>query len=609
MHKYSLSYAIAFLKSTCAVVSILASAQAGLPVDSIKASWLPDDLVPGMKGYGLTTFRGARADRFDVEVIGVLKNVSPGRDLVLVKLAGSDLERTGVIAGMSGSPVYIEGKLVGAIAYAWAFGKEPIAGVTPFRQMAEAADTVASTSKAGASFPKGLSLPREGGSDVSGGSAGVTTASGWLVPLRTPVAASGFTARSLHMLNDAFKGYGLLPVQGGTLTGPLSDAERLITPTPGAPLAIGMVVGDFDLSGMGTITHIEGKRVYGWGHPFLGLGQCEYPMLSGYVHGVLPRYSLSFKLGSPARPIGTITQDTTAGVAGWLDKPADLLPLHMTVALSTQDRTRHYHVGIVRHRNLTPQLVLTCLSNALDLEGELPEDITLELKLRLQIAGEPDLVWTDLFAGSGYGGSRAAANLYSQVAALLQTLTVHAFEPVIIKSMDCTTRVQEGRRSAEVVGARADADEIAPGSPLFITVYLRPYRGEIVRRRMVLYLPEDLPDGNYQVAIVDGVTHARQTIGENPALRYPTDRKALLDGVRLITNSRRTDLVARLSLPGNSLVIHGVHYSGLPGSIAEALAGNRRAGAQTVPLTLTARLPTGFVIQGSETIKFTVKRR
>src|SRR5262245_44989813 len=298
---------------------------AGTPAPRLGNCWRVEDVKPGMKGFGRTVMKGTRVERFQAEVIGVLKNTSPGRDMVLCRLSGLDLERTGIIAGMSGSPVYLDGRLLGAVAYGWAYGKDPIAGITPFCQMHDFAEsyelrdlaeqgklppgrrrpagvpaggrrhTLATPIAAGQSVFDSVTVSQDPDEDGKGKD------ELWLTPLRTPLAATGLTAHSLKLLRDRAPGLGLVPVQGGGAGARVADANKDVALEPGGPLAISLIRGDFDLSGIGTVTHLDGDRVYGWGHPFMSLGDCDFPLMTGFIHAVYPRQTVSFKIGSPLR--------------------------------------------------------------------------------------------------------------------------------------------------------------------------------------------------------------------------------------------------------------------------------------------------------------------
>ena len=591
-----------------------APASAGPKPDSY---WQVDDIQPGMKGKGRTVMKGTTIETFDAEVLGVLKNTSPGRDLVLCRLSGLDLDRTGVIAGMSGSPVYIDGKLLGAVSYAWAFGKEPIAGVTPFSQMHgfverfERRDLVEQPGK-----PRrvGLQAPLH----IDGLKFDtVTVAAGFedpqplaadslaLVPLRLPVAASGFTARSLALLREGLHGTGLVPVQGGAASGKVARQERETPLQPGGPLAVALVTGDFDLSGIGTVTHIEGDRVYGWGHPFFGLGGCEFPLMTGYIHTVLPRQNISFKMGSPLRTVGVINADVSTCIAGWMGRTPDMLPVRMTVRRDA-DEPRTFQVQTVRQRSLLAPLVFAVLTNSVDMEGDLPEEVTLDLQARIEIEGRAPILIKDRLSGSIYAGGRAAGAVYQPVASVVNQLTYNACQPVRIQRIDCETRILPGRRSADIESVEMDSDTYAPGETVKATVFLRPYQGALQRLPVSLTLPPDLPEGTYTATVCDDVSNARYQVRDDPNLSNPQNLEQILDALKVQTLAQHTTLALRVPLPSAGVALGGKSLPNLPPSMVQILGSTRRTGAMSMSGALVSRQPTDWVVQGSESVRFTV---
>src|SRR5260370_14167464 len=234
--------------------------------------WQVDDVRPGLKGLGRTVIHGTKVETFDVEVLGVLKNASPGRDMILCRLSGLGLEKTGVIAGMSGSPIYVDGKLLGAVAFAWPFGKEPIAGVTPFCQMHAFVESFERRDRTEIKTPTRVGLRNP--VSIQGQDFDAVTVSEnfeevapkpedglWMMPLRTPLSATGFSEHSLRLLVERVRSAGLLPMQGGGASASVRDQEKNVVLEPGGPLAVAMVVGDFALSGIGPVTHTNGARV------------------------------------------------------------------------------------------------------------------------------------------------------------------------------------------------------------------------------------------------------------------------------------------------------------------------------------------------------------
>jgi hypothetical protein len=586
---------------------------AGIPKGT--TCWRVDDLHRGMKGYGRTVMKGTRVETFQVEVLGVLKNTSPGRDLVLARLSGLELEKTGVIAGMSGSPVYIEGKLVGAVAYAWPFGKEPIAGITPFCQMhgfVEAFERrdVASRERAvrvglresisvggrtydTVSVAQDCDAPAEPGTGL------------WMVPLRTPLAATGFTRHSLSLLGKQASRFGLVPMTGGAATARVADEEKDVPLEPGGPLSMSLVTGDFDLSGIGTTTHIEGGRVYGWGHPFMSLGGCQMPLMTGYIHAVYPRQTVSFKMGSPLREVGVIDADVSTCIAGWLGRKADMIPLRMSVAMG-KDEPRCFNVKVVRHRSLVPALVFTSLVNSVDMEGELPEEMTARMQARIELEGREPVIIKDTY--SGFSGGRAPALLFSQVASMLSYLTSNSFKTVTIKRIECDTIVEPGRTTADIEATELDGETYCPGDTVRATVFVRPYKGARQRVRLALRLPVDLPEGDYTALVCDEPASARADVRSNPTLFSPSSVEEILEGVRLQTAAKRTTLALRVPIGAHGVAANGKALPNLPGSMVQILVNGKRTGPMTMTRALVARKETDWVILGADSVAFRVSK-
>ncbi len=609
------------------VVPLVAVPLAGLPALAPAARatvkeetyWQVEEIRAGMKGHGLTVMKGTKIERFSAEVLGVMKNTSPGRDLVLCRLAGLDLEKTGVIAGMSGSPVYIKGKLLGAVAYAWAFGKEPIAGVTPFSQMHRYVEAYERRDMVEQRQPTrvGLASPvTAGGREYATVTVAhdysdpqPTAADGlWLVPLRTPLAATGFTPHSLSLLREQFRSAGMVPMQGGAVTARVAKEAGNIPLEPGGALSVALVTGDFDLSGIGTVTHIEGKRVYGWGHPFFGLGSCEFPLMTGYVHTIYPRQSISFKMGSPLRTVGVINADVSTCIAGWLGREPDMLALRMTVGRGSDAAPKTFRVKLARQRSLLGRLVYTSLTNSVDMEGELPEELTAELKTRIEVEGRPPVVIHDTFSGSSYSGGRAPQALYSQVAGVVDLLTYNTYRPVRIKRIECDTRIEPGRRTAEIEAVQLDSETYSPGETLRATVFVRPYKGLRQRLPVALKLPADLPEGSYTATVCDDLANARQELRDNPNLSNPQDLDQVFQALKVQTSVKRTNLVVRVPVNAVGVALNGKSLPSLPPSMVHILSTTRRTGAQTMGGALVSRQPTEWVVQGSDSVHFRVAK-
>jgi hypothetical protein len=604
---------LAYLLSVVVVVQPPSEAGNGPQPDPF---WQVDEIQTGMKGYGRTVLKGTKIETFDAEVLGVLKNTSPGRDLVLCRLSGLNLDKTGVIAGMSGSPIYVDTKLLGAVAYAWSYGKEPIAGVTPFCQMRDFVAAFDQQSPETKSKPTRVGLEQPvhiGGRDYDS----VTVQQGftrapdhldglWLAPLATPLAATGFSSNSLRILAERCGDLGLMPVQGGGASAGVLTQARHAHFMPGAPLALALICGDFDLSGIGTVTHIDGTRVYGWGHPFLGQGACDFPMMSGYIHTIYPRQTVSFKMGSPLRTLGVVNADVSTGIAGCLGSKPDLLPVRMSVALGNDRAARTFNVKIARQRSLLATLVFTALTNSVDMEGELPDELTADFRARIEIAGRDPLVFKDTF--SGFSGGRAPQALYSQVASAVQQLVGNRFCAERVERIECETHILPGRRTADIEAVELDADIYAPGETIRAAAHVQAYKGERRRVSVALALPEDLPEGTYTATICDDATGARLALRDDPNLANPTNLDQVVEALRVQAAIKRNHLVLRVPTGPSGVATDGKSLPNLPASMVHIMANGRRTGAQILASALVARQPTEWVLQGSETVRFTVSR-
>lgn len=336
----------------------------------------------------------------------------------------------------------------------------------------------------------------------------------------------------------------------------------------------------------------------------MSLGACEFPLMSGYILTVYPRQTVSFKMGAPLKPLGVINADVSTGIAGWLGRKADMLPLRMTVTLDPDAPPRTFNVEIARQATLLPTLVFTALSNGVDMEGELAEEMTAEVQARIEIEGHEPIVIEDTF--SGVSGPRAPMALYSQVGAVVNILTRNSFKPVRLERIDCRTQIRPGRRTAEIEAVELTSDVYEPGETVQATVFLRPYKGVRQRVPVSLKLPSDLPEGPYVATLGDDLLNVRQTLRDDPTLSNPSNLDRVFEAVRLQTGVRRTNLVLRVPMPYAGVALNGQTLPNLPPSMVQILGNSRRSGAQTLNRALVARRATEWVIQGSETVRFQV---
>jgi hypothetical protein len=368
-----------------------------------------------------------------------------------------------------------------------------------------------------------------------------------------------------------------------------------------------MVIGDFDMSSIGTVTHIEGKRVYGFGHPFMSLGNCDFPLMTGYVHIVYPRQTVSFKMGSPLKTVGVINADVSTCVAGWLGREADMLPVSVNI-LREGGPSKTFNVRMVKQRAIMGTLLQAVLSNSIDMEGDLPEEMTAHLKVRIDVDGREPVVVNDVFSGTSISGNRAPQALFTQVAMLLSQMNFNAFANVKVNRIECATEILPGRRTAEIESVEMETDAYCPGDTVKASVFLRTYKGGRQRVPVSLKLPSDLPEGSYTATLGDDLACARQELRDNPLLNYPQTLDQLFQGLQIITGVKRTNLTIRLPVSGNGVAVGGKALPNLPAGMVQILSGSRRSGVQQISSSIIARQPTDWVIQGADTLRFTVAK-
>ena len=602
-------------------LATIASATAGEP--DARTYWDVKDLRPGMKGTGRTVMVGTKLEEFGAEVLGVMRDVSPGRDMVLCRLTGCNLEHAGIIQGMSGSPIYIDGKLVGAVAYAWEFAKDPIAGVTPFQQMvqyvrasdrkvaAEASDKATNGPiHASVSYLMDFeaSSADEGPADrmamplaVSGGGAG-------MVPIATPLAASGFSPRALAMLDRGLRPLGMAPMSGGRAGEDVVKCEGGKPLVPGSPLSIAMVMGDFDLSGIGTVTHVEGDRVYGFGHPMFSLGNCQFPMMTGYIHTVYPRASVSMKMGSPLKVVGVVDADVSTGVAGRLGAEPDLMPMSVRVKTGKYADARTYKVQMVREPSLVSSFVMSVLTSAIDTEGNLPDELTARIRADVRIQGRETITLRDTFSGPRYTGPTGASALFGPLASIVNILVKNPMAPVRIESIDCDVEIEDGRKVAAIESVRLQSSTVEPGQTLKAFVTLKPYKGERQVVEASIALPEDFPEGAHEAVVCDLTNSSRRRFRNDPVMNEPRDLDGIFASLKQQTEPKRTEVYLHIQSPEKGLAVNGVALPNLPGSARAAFGSKRQSPAAAIRSDLVQAAPTPWVVEGSQTLQFTVAK-
>jgi hypothetical protein len=560
------------------------------------------EVRPGMSGVGKTTLVGSEIAEFEIVVLAVLKNVSPGRDLIMIRCRGAGLEETGVVAGMSGSPVYVDDRLVGAAAYAFQWSKAPIVGVQPIEQMLEVADRSPPAgrppSALRADADPAVSIPASALGNAPAPVPGRETFQ--MRSIRTPLMVSGASPRLLAHLGEQLAPFGLVPMQGGAAPADLVAGARL---EPGAPLAVSLVRGDMDVTAMGTITEVVGDRVYGFGHPLIGLGEADYPLMTGVAQTVVPSLAVSFRLGAPAKEVGRLLRDEETAVFGRLgDERAPMVPLRVTVRGPGAGDERSLRYEVIRHRLFSPILASAATLNSLLVRSEWPIDHTVAYRVAVKPVGRDPIVHEN-FAVSPGGAMRVTAQVHSIVSLLME----NPFEPLAVESIGVSADVEPKSRLAAIEAARLLTNAVRPGGAVAAELRIRPWRGEPFWMPLSVAVPGDYPEGAYRLTFCVADEALRQEARENPTRFSPRDIEGLLWVLR--HDLVRNQLFTRLEAPGEGLAVGDEELPNLPPSMRAILsdaarlrvAGLRgsRVSAQAVP----------WVLSGEASLEVTVDRR
>jgi hypothetical protein len=569
---------------SAAAVDVPAGALPTIPLSEIQR---------GQKGYGLSVFAGTEPERFDVEVIGIMRNVSPEVSYILARLTGKGLEKSGVAGGMSGSPVFLDGRLAGAVAFSWPFTNEAIAGITPIGSMRQLSGFKP--------IPLSPPPPEVKLSDILTHHLPqdlIATQFSRLLPRFADGAApavqwtaTGFGERSTGMLRQVL---GSVASAGKAAPGTVSDDL-----TPGRAVDVVLVDGDFQLAANGTVTDHYGDQVLAFGHPFLGLGPVRVPMATAEVVTVLSSANSSFKISNTGRIVGAFEQDRKTGIQGRIGVEAPMVP--MVVRVKTE-RPREYHMRLAALPEFIPLLVgsgvVAGLEAASYTTGSQSLDMTAHLRLRR---------YGDLEVRQSFDGNNAVSEASTFLLSIVSYLTQNSLEKVEVESVDVDLAQTDQPSAANLVGANASRTVVHPGDHITLNLDLVPYRGERFRHSLPLDLPGDLPAGRYSLLVGDGASVDAARLSMQPA--EPVTFPQALDLLRSF-HSRR-DLLVLGFYGGPGLSVAGEAMPRLPGSVRSlwGAAASGSAVALRAAIVQEKHETLAVPVQGVIRIDLEVRRR
>jgi len=567
----------------------------------------------GQRATAYTVFEGNEPKPFELEVLGVLEGFnSPKQNAIIVKLIGPDTDRTGVFAGMSGSPVYIDGKLVGAIAFAYQFSKEAIGGITPIQDMVDIFE-VKQGGNPSPSQPRSISFselsfnensrafsefvnpPKSAMTSVSGVNAPV------LKPIATPLAITGVAPEIIERFAPQFQSLGLLPVAGAAGAAPITELSKANDNTlkPGSTIVVPLVRGDMSLSASGTVTHRDGNKIYAFGHPFLSVGVTEWPMNEGEVVIVVPSVANSFKLAKPTAMVGTMRGDRSTGIFGELGIAPTMIPVEINLKTS-RGESKNYQFEIVNDRFLSPLLMqITTLSTLTGSERQIG-DATLQLQSRIKLKGQEEIKLENRVS-SGNAAMALTFAATQPISAIINS----GFKDLRIEKITLDVASRDVRSTGKLEKLWVDRTEVKRGDKLMLHAFARTEGGGEYVERIEVQIPEDAPLGNLQLMVGDGaaVQASEPRTGFVP--------KSIDQLVREMNRIRKADrLYVRLSRSDNGAVINNEEMPNLPPSVLATLGSERTTGGYVVTRSVTVfekeLAPAEFVLSGSKSLTVNV---
>ncbi len=574
------------------------TSQPTIPVSQIHA---------GMRGVAYTVFQGVKPEPMDVEVLGVLHNVNgPKGDIILIRLHGQKPEYTGVVAGMSGSPVYLDGKLAGALAFRIGeFSKEPIAGVTPIADMLEinaldkSPTEEASASKPAITNAAGKTAAPGDGSRIPGSAESFAQ---FLKPIDAPLVFNGFSEDAVRQFAPQFASAGIVPVMGA---GSVSEAKQPEPLEPGSAVSAILVRGDMDIAATCTVTYIDPQRLLACGHPLLQFGSVDLPMNKAEVLATLPSPLNAFKIVNTTERAGVFVQDRHTGILGVFGKQPDMIPVTLTIHGGSG--TKEFHYEVLNNPRLSPVAMMATVFNALHGVNEFGEEITYRLNGTIDVKGFPEVGLRNMFVPADNGQPAAMAAALS-LGERFGRIYDNPYNAPAVKSVNLDFDLVRERRWARLESARTDVTEARPGDQVMVETVLAPYRGERVVRQIPVKIPTSASKGTLRILVSDGDTLDRVN-RTNPAFGRKLD---LASTIALLNKEHSNNrlYVSLLEADPEARVADKVMPT-LPISVMnvmEGMRGNQEmivSGESNVDETSTPSLD--YVVSGAQLLTITIK--
>ncbi len=562
-----------------------------------------NEITPGMNAYTLTVYQGVEPSKYNLKVVSVIKNIAPNRNAILVIGTDEAFIHSGPVAGCSGSPVYIDGRLAGALSFGWTFSKDPLYGVTPIEEMlqagasepSKAADASASSSL---DFSKPINFQSSYDKLINNKSMQQFTAG--INQLVCPIATN-LPQSSLSNLNKIFESSGFIAVSTGSSAADFSQYAD-VPMKPGGIIALPLVSGDIDLSAIGTITEVADGKIYAFGHGLLGQGPIDVPMATGYVHTVVASMLRSFKLGQPIAVKGALYTDQSAAVVGTLGKKAQTIPMTIQVE-SFSDRLRTYNCQIAHHNTFTPLLTGICLSGTATMAGELPPENTLQYKVKIGIKGYSPVILEN------FSSSNNLQDYVSDSVGALNILMNNPYDRPQITSLDFEVKIEPRNSISHLWNFQVSQTNVKPGQIIEAQITLETFLSSNKTYNTEITIPHDIPAGEYTLT-AGGIEQYMMFVVMNAPFKFtPENLPHLIKIINEVGNKKRNSLYLTLELPPSGIAIESSQLPNLPVTKSLLLKNSKRAvSARPDAQWIERIIPTDTVVLDSKSITITVKK-
>lgn len=614
------------MKKSCFVLIIsllcLITLQAGAQIKWDSSKFIPlAEITLGMKGEGYTVFSGTTVEKFNFEVISIEYNFFPNWHVIWVKGSGENFEKTGVAGGMSGSPMYINGRLIGAISLGYFNQREHanLMGVTPIELMVEVTQRGMQPNlsyRGGSRFNFGVDTVSKGFEmlPLTPDKKRIPAAQMETSPtpdrfeksphLQMPVAFSGLPTGAIGYFKQFFDAYHLSPIQGAGGGSPIESAPI----KPGQIVGLEFVRGAFTAFGYGTMTYIEGDQLLGFGHPMFGEGNVNLPMSGGYVHFILPSTSRSAKIASPTQPIGTLVQDRQTAIAGLIGSHPSFIPVNAKI--QTMDGKVHSTpYEVLRHRDFSTLYTLIPLWSIIDGIEIYSGDHSVNVEAKILLKDKPNLTSREIVRRNVYSSSGSPGFQATRALTPLFSLIGNQYEKIDVERVDLDVRMEDKRKTAVIEAIRIDKNRYRPGEKIEVTMRLRPYLEAPIIQTGTITIPEDAPEGLTTLLAISPNLYEGWQQARAPLNYQPTNINQLIKLLQREENN--SDIILELFVPKVGMTVQGEEFPELPVSMLSVMSTPTQSGegGPTRGTTLHfEKVTTPYVVSGSRFLRFTVDR-